>query len=175
MHHGGVRGITIRRVLPADFPKLAQIFGVFLGRAYAERSGLPGAVLVAEAQGHLLAAVFVSTGRPAETEIVERLGDDVPMLHRLIVAAKHRRQLIGTRMIAAAETMLRETGHSLLAVGVDLDNDGAARLYRRLGYTEWPHGVLKTFREHGDENGNVMVTPDECRVFVKNLSTEEAA
>jgi GNAT superfamily N-acetyltransferase len=169
-----VRRIDIRGVLPADFAKLGQIFGTFLGHAYAERSRLPGAVLVAEAQSHLLAAVFVSTGTPTENEIVERLGD-VPMLHRLIVAAEHRRQLIGTRMIAAAETMLRDAGHSLLAVGVDLGNDGAARLYRRLGYTEWPHGVLKTFREHGDENGNVIVTPDECRVFVKDLSTEEAA
>jgi GNAT superfamily N-acetyltransferase len=149
------------------------MFGKFLGRTYAERSRLPGAVLVAEAEGHLLAAVFVSTGRPTENEIVERLGD-VPMLHRLIVAAEHRGQRIGTRMIAAAETMLREAGHSLLAVGVDLDNDGAARLYRRLGYTEWPHGVLETFREHGDESGNVIVTPDECRVFVKELSTEDA-
>ena len=169
-----MRGVDIRRVLPADFSKLGQIFGAFLGRTYAERSGLPGAVLVADADGALLAAVFVSTGRPTESEIVERLGD-VPMLHRLIVAVGHRRQLIGTRMIAAAEQMLREAGHTQLAVGVDLDNEGAARLYRRLGFQEWPHGVLKTIREHGDADGNAIVTPDECRVFVKDLSPEEAA
>jgi hypothetical protein len=72
-------------------------------------------------------------------------------------------------MVEAAERMLRDDGHPRLAVGVDLDNDGAARLYRRLGYREWPHGLLKTFREHGDAAGNVIVTPDECRVFVKDL------
>jgi GNAT superfamily N-acetyltransferase len=163
-----VRGVQIRRASPADLGRLEGTFGAFLGQAYAERSRQDGAVLVAAIGRELVAAVFVATGRPAETEIVERLGP-VPMLHRLNVVAGYRRREIGTRVIETAERMLRDAGHPRLAVGVDLDNDGAARLYHRLGYREWPHGILRTFREHGGEDGTVIVTPDECRVFVKEL------
>jgi ribosomal protein S18 acetylase RimI-like enzyme len=163
-----VRGVQIRPALPADLEKLTRTFGPFLGHAYAERARQAGAVLVGVTGRAAVAAVFVSTGPPDEAEIVDRIGR-VPMLHRLNVAAGYRRRGVGTQMIDAAERMLRAAGCSRLAVGVDLENDGAARLYRRLGYREWPYGLLKTFREHGDEAGNVLVTPDECRLFVKEL------
>jgi ribosomal protein S18 acetylase RimI-like enzyme len=46
----------------------------------------------------------------------------------------------GTSLLLAAERMVRERGHDLIAVSVAAENADAARLYQRLGYQ--PTGVI---------------------------------
>jgi GNAT superfamily N-acetyltransferase len=167
-HDDTVRDITIKRAGPADLIVLDHIFGPFLGGVYRRRLDLPGQILLAEINHRPAAAMFVSTGRPAEPEIVQYLGE-IAMLHRLVVVQHRRRTGLATRLIGAAEAALRDRGHRQVAVGVDPENAVAVRLYRHAGYQEWPHGLLKTFREHRDPAGNVVVTPDECRIFRKDL------
>jgi len=138
-----------------------------LGPYYRERARLAGVLLVARIGERPIGAVHVSLRPAPEPEVVRRLGR-VPMLHKLMVAEPVRDRLIGTRLIAAAEAVLRGRGERRVAVGVDVDNPGAARLYRRLAYREWAYGLLETTRERV-EDGKVIVEPDECHVFVKYL------
>ncbi|MEV6299663.1 GNAT family N-acetyltransferase [Actinoplanes sp. NPDC051861] len=163
-----MRDIDIRHAGPADLIVLEQVFGPFQAGVYRRRLELPGRVLIASVDRRPAAAMFVSTGMPDEPEIVEHLGR-VPMLHRLMVVSHRRRTGLATHLIAAAEAGLREQGYREVAVGVDLENTVALRLYDRAGYQEWSHGRLKTFREHLDADGNVRITPDECLVFHKDL------
>jgi ribosomal protein S18 acetylase RimI-like enzyme len=41
---------------------------------------------------------------------------------------------LGTRLMHAAEGIVREAGHSLAEIGVERTNEGVRRLYERLGY-----------------------------------------
>ena len=57
-------------------------------------------------------------------------------LEDLIVAENKRGLGIGTAMMLAAETMAHERGLSRVTLGVGVENDGARRLYERLGYAD---------------------------------------
>ena len=161
-----MRDLEIIEAGPAELADLGLAFGPFHGRVYADRAALPGAVLVARA-GHPVAAMYVSSDMPAEYQIVDRLGA-VPMMHRLLVDERVRRQRVGTRLVHEAEARLRADGHPLVAVGVDLENTGADLFWRSLDYREWEHGLLKTFREH-EVDGVAEMRPDVCRIFTKDL------
>ena len=157
------------RISPAvsfDLDRLELAFPG-LGPYYRERTRQPGVLLVARVGHRPVGAVYVSLRAAHEPEIIRRLGR-VPMLHKLMVAEPVRDRLIGTRLIAAAEAVLRRRGERRVAVGVDVDNPRAARLYRRLAYSEWAYGLLETTRERV-EDGKVIVEPDECHLFVKYL------
>lgn len=164
---GGLDGLRITPGLSRDLDRVGRAFGPVARDYYRERSHRPGALLIAQVGQLVVGAVFVSTEPAHESAIVRHLGM-VPMLHKLMVDEKVRHKRIGTRLIAAAEGRLRKQGRRRLAVGVDTDNPGAARLYRRLGYREWSHGLLETIRED-IKDGKVILLPDECHVFIKHL------
>jgi GNAT superfamily N-acetyltransferase len=163
---GGLDGIRISPAVSFDVDRLGLAFPG-LGPYYRDRARQPGVLLVARIGERPVGAVHVSLRPAHEPEIVRRLGR-VPMLHKLMVAEPVRDRLIGTRLIVAAEAALRARGERRVAVGVDVDNPRAARLYRRLVYSEWPYGLLETTRERV-EGGKVIVEPDECHLFVKYL------
>lgn len=116
----------------------------------------------------LVGAVFVSLQAPREPQLIRHLGQ-IPMLHKLMVDAQLRNRRVGTRLIMAAERLADVRRVGRLAVGVDIANEGAARLYVRLGYRQWAYGVLDTIREHVDAAGRIVLAPDKCFVFVKRL------
>ncbi|PRY28293.1 GNAT family N-acetyltransferase [Pseudosporangium ferrugineum] len=164
---GGLDGLRISPAVPSDLDALGRLFPELAGY-YRDRARQAGILLVARVGRRPLGAAYVSTRPAVEPEIVRRLGP-VPMLHKLMVDETVRGRRVGTRIVRAAEIVLRRQGRRRVAVGVDLGNAGAVRLYLRLGYREWAWGLLDTVREHADEAGKVIVVPDVCRVFVKNL------
>jgi GNAT superfamily N-acetyltransferase len=164
---GGLDGMRIVPARPADLDGLGRVFPD-LEAYYRARVRQVGVLLVARVGQRPVGAVFVSTRAAQEPEIIRRLGS-VPMLHKLMVAEHVRGRLVGTRLVAAAEQLLRAEGRRRVAVGVDIENARAARFYRRLGYREWAYGLLDTIREHVDDAGKIIIVPDECHVFVKNL------
>lgn len=164
---GGLDGMRIAQARPPDLDGLARVFPDLDGY-YRARAQQVGVLLVARVGHRPVGAVFVSTDAAHEPEIIRRLGP-VPMLHKLMVAEHVRGRLVGTRLVTAAERLLRGRGRRRVAVGVDIENERAARLYLRLGYREWAYGLLDTIREHVDDHGKIIIVPDECHVFVKNL------
>lgn len=74
-------------------------------------------------------------------------------INHLQVRPEHRGRGAGTAILAAAEQRARDLGTSRLAVSVSLENEGAARLYRRLGYQ--PTGVIDvcSYRWRDDQGG----------------------
>jgi len=164
---GALDGMRIAPVCPPDLDGLGRAFPD-LYDYYRSRARQPGGILLVARVGRPVGAVFVSTRAPHEPELIRRLGR-IPMLHKLMVSAHLRNRRIGTRLILAAENTKPVRDVRRVAVGVDIANEGAARLYRRLGYREWAYGVLDTIREHLDPAGRVVAVPDRCYVFIKRF------
>lgn len=164
---GALDGMRIEPARPPDLDDLSRAFAS-LHDYYRSRFRQPGGILLVARVGRPVGTVFLSTHAPWEPELVRRLGC-IPMLHKLIVSAHLRNRRIGTRLILAAENTRPVRRVRRLAVGVDIDNEGAARLYRRLGYREWAYGLLDTVREHRDPSGGMVTVPDRCRVYLKRF------
>ena len=165
---GALDGMRIEPARPPDLDGLGREFPD-LHDYYRSRLRQPGGVLLVARVGRPVGAVFVSAEPPREHELVRRLGL-IPTLHKLMVTAPLRNRRIGTRLILAAENVKPVRKVRRLAVGVDTDNEGARRLYRRLGYREWAYGLLDTVRERLDPSGRLVTEPDRCFIYVKLLN-----
>ena len=81
-------------------------------------------------------------GEPVGTVVVRWTGvrvdgaDLAPEIGSLAVPPAHRRQGVGQRLVAAAEDRVRARGGTRAAMYVAEENDGARRLYARLGYRD---------------------------------------
>jgi ribosomal protein S18 acetylase RimI-like enzyme len=66
-------------------------------------------------------------------------------INRLAVHPDHRRQGIATRLVDAAEEVLRERGLHIFAALIEPGNDASLALFEEAGYTDWPgmHYVSK--------------------------------
>jgi RimJ/RimL family protein N-acetyltransferase len=62
----------------------------------------------------------------------------------------------GTALVEAAEQRAGELGHPRVCLGVGVDNPDARRLFERLGYREWEHGLVTVAWE--DEGGPDSLT-----------------
>ncbi|WP_433728526.1 GNAT family N-acetyltransferase [Actinoplanes sp. CA-051413] len=124
-------------LLPEHIPLMSKT----LGRGHAKyfRKHMPlqrskrGIVLVALHHDRPVGGLFVLR-EPADERIVRQELPGVPILHQLWVKEDMRRRTIGTQLLKAAHEQLREFGHSHVALGVDVHNKDAIRLYERLGY-----------------------------------------
>jgi len=60
----------------------------------------------------------------------------VPEIGDVFVPAELRGRGIGTELSEAAEKLARERGHGQISISASIANEGALRLYRRLGYRD---------------------------------------
>jgi GNAT superfamily N-acetyltransferase len=58
----------------------------------------------------------------------------IPEVQDVFVPEKHRRRGIGTELTRAAEQLAAARGHAQISLSFGIANDGAQRLYERLGY-----------------------------------------
>jgi ribosomal protein S18 acetylase RimI-like enzyme len=79
---------------------------------------------------------------------------------------------LGARMIAAAETALRERGFRWAEIGVEKDNPRARRLYERAGYQL--HRELLEWYEYTGPDGVPVRVPVDQWMLCKRLSRQEA-
>jgi GNAT superfamily N-acetyltransferase len=78
---------------------------------------------------------------------------------------------IGTALILAGEREARRRGTAVLGLAVEVDNHGARRLYERLGYVMWDHGlVIDRWAERDRDGRAVSEHADECFYLSKRLS-----
>jgi len=141
--------------------------------------GAPGAVLFAFVGDDLVGHCYLRLEEAEEPELRERL-PGVPLLERLRVFPAFQGRGFARALVRAAEERAQAHGRTRLALGVaakDTDTERAdpdvgsdlPGFYRRLGYGEWEHGLVETYREEKFQDDWVRV-PEDCRVFFRNLA-----
>ncbi len=58
----------------------------------------------------------------------------VPEIQDVFVVESHRLRGVGTALAQSAERLAKAKGHDLISLSFGIANDGARRLYERLGY-----------------------------------------
>ena len=160
---------TVRPACGADVEALVAAMGgrvFFEDRLWRQDRDL-GLLFLAESGGTVVGDVYLSLEPAGEAPIATRL-PGVPGLVHLEVAESHRRLGIATRLISAAESEARRRGAAAVYLGVEPANEGARRLYERLGYREWDHGLVPT----GwlvDRDGRPFEYRTTVHVLVKDL------
>jgi GNAT superfamily N-acetyltransferase len=85
--------------------------------------------------------------------------------------ARPQGQGTGTALILAGEQEAKRHGAPILGLAVEVENDGARRLYERLGYAQWEHGLVIDRWTQRDNTGQpVGEHADECFYLIKYLS-----
>lgn len=165
-----MRDLHIRPARPTDLAALTGELGqgpYFADRLSRQQRG-DGLLLTAWRAHRPIGVVYLWLEDAEEPEIRDLL-PDTPLLTHLEIHQDHRNQGIGTRLVRAAEQELAALGHTLVALGVEMTNVGAAMLYLRLGFREWPHSPIACFA-HADDNGFRRI--EICRIMTKSLSQE---
>jgi GNAT superfamily N-acetyltransferase len=162
--------LEIRQAEEADLPALIRALGRedYLRWALDRQRTGHGSLLVARLADEPVGKVYLRWEEADEPEIQERL-PGVPLLNRLQVYRDHRNRGIGTAIILAAEDRLRARGHDRVALGVELSNSGAIRLYERLGFNRWEHGPMVTTNVEYQSDGQPIHLPEIITMYVKDL------
>lgn len=163
-----MRDLHIRPACAADLTALVKELDqepYFADRLARQHDG-HGVLLALWRGDHAIGDVYLWLEPAEEPEIREHL-PGVPLLTHLEIRADHRHQGLGTALIRAAEHELTVRGHRHVALAVEVTNSGAAKLYDRLGYREWPHPPIRCY-SLTDANGIRQV--EICRILVKPLS-----
>lgn len=113
--------------------------------------------------------VYLRLEDAEEEELREHL-PKAPLLQRLRVFQPYRLRGYGRELVAAAETAALDADRGQIALGIDDDAPEPVGFYRRMGYEEWQHGLVETFKEEYEEGGWVR-RPEFCRIFAKELRT----
>lgn len=162
--------LEIRQAEEADLPALTGRLGqeyFFVERMRRQQEGR-GALLVALLAGDPVGKVYLRWEEADEPEIRLWL-PAVPLLNRLQVHRDYRNRGIGTAIVEAAEEHLRKRQHTRIALGVELSNVRAIKLYERLGFTNWEHGSLNTTNVEYQSDGQPIHYPETITMYVKDL------
>jgi GNAT superfamily N-acetyltransferase len=127
-----------------------------------------GTLLVARLGGVPVGFVYLWLA-PAEEPEVRRWLAAVPILNRLFVGPDHRGRGIGQAIIEEAARRLRDAGHKQVALGVGPGNHSARRLYERLGFRDWGHGIVTGRAEADLGSGRADRRRETFTILVKDL------
>ncbi|WP_405058001.1 GNAT family N-acetyltransferase [Kribbella sp. NBC_01505] len=135
-----------------------------LGRWEVQRAG-DGAYLLARRAGVIVGqTVVLKRSKYAELQAAE----DPAEINGL--DAFVRNEGIGTALVRAAEVLARDWGRAWIGLGVGPENDGARRLYERLGYHLWSGPrVIDRWTEQAADGSVVRSHADECDYLLKPL------
>lgn len=128
--------LTVRVATPDDLPALEAGWpvpgGVHASHLRAQESGA-STFLVAWDGSMPVGSAMVQWSGPVGGQARDTYPDAVEINH-VQVREESRGRGVGTALIAFAEELCADRDRLEVAVGVATDNDGAARLYERLGY-----------------------------------------
>jgi ribosomal protein S18 acetylase RimI-like enzyme len=146
--------VTIRRATPSDLPALGRMGALLMRTHYAldqKRFLEPGAnaeegyawflgeqlkddanvvVLVAELQSEVIGYVYAALEPISWKELRDACG----FIHDILVEERGRRNGVATALMEAAMAWLKEQGAPRVVLGTAEQNEGAQRLFERLGF-----------------------------------------
>ncbi len=101
--------------------------------------------------GHVLLEWGGAEDEPIRSRLI-----DCPNLEDLFVMPEVRSQGIGSMLLDAAITAVREAGYTQLGLGVAVDNPGAIRLYEQKGFQDSELGEYASGGSYLDREGAVQ-------------------
>lgn len=161
--------VTIRLCDEDDLPKL-EWFGQFtehrniIRRAYERQQRGENVMLVADVRGEPVGQVWI--------DLVQKRREATGMLWAVRVFPWLRNLGIGTRLITAAEGLLRHLGYTRAELGVERDNAGGRRFYERLGYR--PVGTRESAYSYTTPDGEFVRIPLDEWMLRKHLKQDAA-
>ncbi|MFC4855609.1 GNAT family N-acetyltransferase [Actinophytocola glycyrrhizae] len=162
--------LHIRRARPADLETLVQELGQrrFFEDRFSRQSRKLGMLLTAWRAGVPIGVLYLWLEDAEEKELRDHL-PGTPILNHLEIHPDHRGGGVGSTLIDEAERRLRKLLLGQVALAVEDSNERAARLYKRLGYEEWPHSPIRCYSlTDGDGVRQVEI----CQIMVKALLRE---
>jgi ribosomal protein S18 acetylase RimI-like enzyme len=149
--------MEIRAAERADLPRLVAALrqSEFFTERFDRQQRGHGLLLIAWRERAPVGTVYLWL-EPAEEPELRKYLPDTPLVTHLEVGERFRRTGIGTALLHECHRLLVERGHRQVALGVRLENVDAIRLYKNLGYAQWPHPEVETIE-------------DRFQVFVKQL------
>jgi ribosomal protein S18 acetylase RimI-like enzyme len=93
-----------------------------------------------------------------------------PEICHLQVRPEYRGEGVGSRLIAAAEDLVRSRGITKVGVVVGVDNPRAAALYQRLGFVSTGQTIVGEY-DWQDDEGRIHHEVETNAVLVKDLNT----
>jgi ribosomal protein S18 acetylase RimI-like enzyme len=160
--------LHIRRARPTDLSVLIRELGQrrFFTDRISRQSARLGMLLIAWLGARPIGMIYLWLEAADEAELRAHL-PGTPILNHLEIHADHRGGGTGTQLIREAERRLRKLGFEQVALAVEVTNERAENLYRRLGYREWPHPPIECYSlTDGDGERKVEI----CRILVKALT-----
>ena len=163
--------ILIRQVKKHDLPNL-EWNGQFthyrnlFRRNFREQEEGKRILLIADSNGIPIARLFILF-KSQDTDIAD--GKVRGYLYSFYVMEAFRKHGIGTRLIQAAENILRERNFKIATIAVSKTNIDALRLYQHLGYEEFGESSGKW--QYRDHRGRLKKVNDPCWLLEKNLTT----
>jgi GNAT superfamily N-acetyltransferase len=127
-----------------------------------------GELFVAWADATPVGDVYLWRERSAEPAVAQHLGW-TPTIQHLEVAAPWRRRGIGTALLHAAQEHAAELGYARVCLGAGVTNPAARRIYERLGYVDWGHGLVDVVGEQTGPDGTLVPTSETCHWLVRSL------
>lgn len=161
--------VTIRPLKSADLPKLEldgqfAKFRTLFKRAYRDQLEGRRLMLVAERGDEIVARLFILFNS-ADFTIAD--GETRAYLYSFFVVPVLRGLGLGTHMVEHAEHLLLERGFRYATIAVAKDNEGALKLYQRLGYLIQREDPGRW--SYTDHLGQVQRVYEPCWIMEKRL------
>ncbi len=118
--------------------------------------------------GHLLLEWGGTEDEPISSSLL-----DCPNLEDLFVMPELRSQGIGSMLLDAAITAVREAGYTQLGLGVAVDNAGAIRLYEQKGFQDSGLGEYTSGGSYVDREGAVQTWQETCTYRIMTFSSDQ--
>ena len=132
-------------------------------------SGIARHFLHEQAAGNIVFAAAWRDEQFLGTVVLYFHSEDAPELKHLYVREGFRGVGAGTAMCRWIEAQAVRSGFGKLYLGVGVDNSGACRLYRRLGFSFAGRATSTTYR-YVDHNGRKQWATETDDILEKTLS-----
>ena len=155
-----MNALEIRIATDCDLESLVDTYGPEISAAQIRRRLEESSkgfrtMLVAVREGRAVGSVSIGGGSFQRPESLR--------LFALDVGTEFRRKGVGTALVYAVEAIAVDKGLDEVNLEVEIDNEDAIRLYRRLGYRICGDAVMDRWTRLGDDGSSETI---EVPVFV---------